>query len=134
MTRRKQEVPEEDEETEVPAVTGDASDVVEKDDEEADVEKDDDVTGDAPDVVEEDDEEAVIEEDDEEAVVEEDDEEAVVEDVSTDEAGKTEDIPKKMKTVAVEEWSRLNSQPPLWTRYAQTILTWVATVAQCNDS
>lgn len=98
MTRREEEVPEEDEETEVPAVTGDASDVVEKDDEEGDGEKDDDVTGDAPDVVEK------------------DDEEAVVEDVSTDEAEKTEDIPKKMKTVAVEEWSRLNSQPPLWTR------------------
>ena len=102
MTRKRQEVPEEDEEEEVPAVTGDASDGVEKDD---------DVTGDASDAVDK------------------DDEEAVVEDVSTDETAKTEDIPQKTKTVAVEEWSRLNSQPPLWTRYAQTVLTRVATVA-----
>lgn len=103
MTRKTREVPEEDEETEVPAVTGDAS---KGDEEEADVVEKDDVTGDASDVVAK------------------DEEEAVVEDVSTDEAATIEDIPKKTKTVAVEEWSQLNSQPPLWTRYALIVLTW----------
>ncbi|PFH52710.1 hypothetical protein AMATHDRAFT_73847 [Amanita thiersii Skay4041] len=53
-------------------------------------------------------------------VSERDEEEAIVEDVSNEEEkseDKTEEEPpKKMKSVQVEEWVRLNSQPPLWTR------------------
>ena len=76
MTRKKKEVPDEDEETKTVPSDNDASE--------------------SP------------------GVAEEDVEEAVVEDVVTDKEEK--EAPKKMKTVEVEEWLRLNSQPPLWTR------------------
>ncbi|KAF8631941.1 hypothetical protein AX15_002109 [Amanita polypyramis BW_CC] len=78
MTRKKNEVPDEDEETNIVDSDGEISKKL-------------DVAG-------------------------SDEEEAVVEDVLTDKEEKPEEGPKKVKTVEVEEWLRLNSQPPLWTR------------------
>ncbi|KAF8639823.1 hypothetical protein AX17_001079 [Amanita inopinata Kibby_2008] len=52
-------------------------------------------------------------------VSDKDEEEAVVEDVSNDE--EKEEASKKTKTVQVEEWVQLNSQPPLWTRDPKSV-------------
>jgi heat shock protein beta len=49
-----------------------------------------------------------------------DDDEATVEEV-LDKAAHEEDPSPKMKSVLVEEWVRLNSQPPLWMRDPKTI-------------
>jgi heat shock protein beta len=107
MTRKKEEVPEEDE-AEVPVVNSDTMEQKEVPEEDEDAK----VPAADSDAVEQSDTE------------EKDEEEAVVEDVSTDDATNAQEAPKKMKTVDVEEWSRLNSQPPLWTRYAQVISTY----------
>lgn len=50
---------------------------------------------------------------------EDDDDEAIVEDVPAEST--TEDVLPKTKTVVVDQWVRLNSQPPLWMRYAECI-------------
>jgi heat shock protein beta len=51
-----------------------------------------------------------------------DDDEVVVEDVpSADEAKEKEAPPPKMKSVVVDEWVHLNSQPPLWMRDGKNI-------------
>ncbi len=109
MTRKTREVPEEDEKAEVPAVNSDAIEQeVPKEDEDVKVPTANNDALEQPDAEEK------------------DEEEAVVEDVSADDATNVQDAPKQMKTVEVEEWSRLNSQPPLWTRYAQVISTYTA--------
>ncbi|KAH9482631.1 Endoplasmin [Psilocybe cubensis] len=50
-----------------------------------------------------------------------DDDEALVEDVTRDEETKVEPPPQKMVNVTREQWSRLNSQQPLWARDQKNI-------------
>jgi len=45
-----------------------------------------------------------------------DDDEAIVEEVPTQAEDKPEPPPPNMVNVTKEQWSRLNSQPPLWAR------------------
>jgi heat shock protein beta len=45
------------------------------------------------------------------------DDEAVVDDVIEDADKTKEKAPPKMKSVTVDKWIHLNSQPPLWMRY-----------------
>ena len=47
---------------------------------------------------------------------ESDDDTAIVEDVPKEADNKPELPPPKMVNITKEQWSRLNSQPPLWTR------------------
>lgn len=110
-------MPEEDEEAEVPAVNSEALEQEVPQENEAEVPA---VNSDAFEEVPQEDEVPAVNSDtfEQSDVEERDEEEAVIEEVSTDEATDVQDAPKKTKTVEVEEWSRLNSQPPLWTRYA----------------
>lgn len=50
-----------------------------------------------------------------------DEDEAVVEDVPSEDEEKKEAPPIKMKTVTVDNWAQLNSQPPVWTRDPKNI-------------
>ena len=50
-----------------------------------------------------------------------DDDEVTVEEIP-DKADPAVDPSPKMKSVVVEEWLRLNSQPPLWMRQVQRLM------------
>ena len=49
---------------------------------------------------------------------EENEDQAIVEEITSDgKESAAESTPPKMKSVVVDEWVRLNAQPPLWTRF-----------------
>lgn len=64
-------------------------------------------------------EETTVESADSSDKAERDEEEAVIEDISPESEDK--ETTKKTKTVEVEEWLQLNSQPPLWTRDPKSV-------------
>ncbi|EFI27700.1 cation-transporting ATPase [Coprinopsis cinerea okayama7 len=60
---------------------------------------------------------------------EKDEDEAVIEDVDEEQQKPlVDDTPTPMKNVTTEEWTHINSQPPLWTRDPKNITDWEYTL------